>query len=684
MRAIDIQFLKGVGPKRAGRLKKLGIYTVEDLLKFFPKEYEDRSRFSLLKESQIGGKTSLEVEILGLGYVLRPRKNMSILKIPFKDSSGQGYLIFFNQEYLKNKFNIGDVFKVHGKVNKIGMELQITNPIFEKDDLKNNLGRIIPLYSLTKGLTNNDILKIMRIATEENMDLLQENLPTYIIQKYNLIGIKESVKNIHYPESDEKLRAAQYRLKFEELLILQLGLFMMKNLSETDDKGISFYKFKDTNEMINSLPFELTNAQRRVTEEIEKDMESEKQMNRLVQGDVGSGKTIIAAIAMFKCVNCGYQSAMLAPTEILATQHFKSLAPLFDKWGIKCELLIGSLTPKKKSKVLEKLENGEIDILIGTHAIIQEGIEFNRLGLAITDEQHRFGVKQRAVLNQKGNNPDMIVMTATPIPRTLALILYGDLDISIIDELPPGRKDIETFAIGPNMIDRMNGFIKKQILEGRQAYIVCPLIEESETLDLNSAEEIYMELKNNVFKEFKVGLLHGKMNSKEKDEIMQMFKNKDLDILISTTVIEVGVNVPNANIMTVYNSERFGLAQLHQLRGRVGRGEYQSYCILINYSKNKIARERMRILQESSDGFKISEKDLEIRGPGEFFGTRQHGIPELKIANLFTDMKILKIVQQEALDIIKIDPNLERQDHKKLKMEIKNMFKNLGDDLILN
>ena len=681
---MNIQFLKGVGPVKSKRLNRLNIYTVQDLLTFFPKDYEDRSRVSLLRESPIGEKVSLKVEILGPGQVIRPRRNMSILKVPFSDSSGHGYLTFFNQEYLKNQFIPGDILKVHGKINKIGMELQITSPIFEKEDLDNKLGRIIPLYSLTKSLTNNEILKLMDLAIKENLDLLGENLPLYLRDKYNLIGIKESITNIHYPQNSELLKQAQNRLKFEELLILQLGLFMIKNSSKTDEKGISFSRFNDTNEMIESLPFKLTGAQAKVIKEVENDMNSEKQMNRLIQGDVGSGKTIVAAVAMFKAVKCGYQAAMLAPTEILASQHFESLSPMFDSWNIKCELLIGALGAKKKREVLEGLKNGEIDILIGTHAIIQEGIEFDRLGLGITDEQHRFGVKQRAVLNQKGNNPDMIVMTATPIPRTLALILYGDLDISIIDELPPGRKQIETFAIGENMVDRMNGFIKKQLLEGRQAYVVCPLIEESETLELNSAEEVYMEMKENSFKEFNVALLHGKMKSKEKDEVMQGFKNKEIDILISTTVIEVGVNVPNANIMTVYNSERFGLAQLHQLRGRVGRGEYQSYCILINYSKNKIARERMRILQESTDGFKISEKDLEIRGPGEFFGTRQHGLPELKIANLFTDMKILKVVQKEALQIMKIDPYLNNVEHKTLKKEINSMFKDLGDDLILN
>ena len=407
-------------------------------------------------------------------------------------------------------------------------------------------------------------------------------------------------------------------------------------------------------------------------------------MSRLVQGDVGSGKTIVAALAMFRSVKAGYQAAMMAPTEILAVQHFESLNTLFKDYNIRCELLVGSLTDKNKEKVLDELKRGEIDILIGTHALIQDNVEFNNLALVITDEQHRFGVRQRAILNQKGNNPDVLVMTATPIPRTLALILYGDLDISIIDELPPGRKEVETYAVGPEYTDRVNKFIEKQVLEGRQAYIVCPLIEESETLSLNSAEELYEDFKNNVFKDYSVGLLHGKMNNKEKDSIMNDFKENKLDILISTTVIEVGVNVPNANIMVIYNAERFGLAQLHQLRGRVGRGEYQSYCILLNNSRNKIARERMRILQSSSDGFIISEKDLELRGPGEFFGTRQHGLPELKIANLFRDMDILKLAQSEALNVMKLDPNLEKREHQRIRKQIQKMFENLGDDLTLN
>ncbi|MGO1469290.1 MAG: ATP-dependent DNA helicase RecG [Tissierella sp.] len=676
--------MKGVGPKKAEKLNRLNIFTVEDILRYYPKDYEDRSKVSLLRNIPSGENASLEIEILGKGQVLRPRRNMSILKVPFKDKSGNGYLTFFNQEYLKSKFNVGDTFRVYGKLKRIGMEYQVSNPVFEEKDKINKVGRIIPLYSLTKGLSNNNIFKIINVALEEKIDIVDESLPFHLLVKYNLMDIKESIKNIHFPEDGDKLKRAQNRLKFEELMVLQLGLFMMKNLNKNLEKGISFSKFNDTKKIIESLPFKLTSAQAKVIEDIEKDMNSEKQMNRLIQGDVGSGKTIVAAVAMFKTAKCGYQSAMLAPTEILATQHFESLYTLFKKWDIKCELLVGSLSAKKKKDILKGLKEGQIDILVGTHAIIQDGIDFKKLGLAITDEQHRFGVKQRAVLNKKGKNPDILVMTATPIPRTLALILYGDLDISIIDELPPGRKEIETFAVGPHMIDRMNGFIRKQILEGRQAYIVCPLIEESEDLNLNSAEDLYIDLKENIFEEFNVGLLHGKMNSKDKDKIMLSFKKGNIDILISTTVIEVGVNVPNSNIMAIYNSERFGLAQLHQLRGRVGRGEYQSYCILINYSQNKIARERMRILQQSSDGFTISEKDLELRGPGEFFGTRQHGIPELKIANLFTDIKILQIVQKEAMEIIKTDPNLERKEHKKIKVQIKKMFKDFKNELILN
>lgn len=682
--SMSIQYIKGVGPKKAYSLKRLNINTIGDLIYFIPRDYEDRTSVSTLRQANLGEKTTLEVEITGIASITRPKRNMSILKVPIKDGSAPGYMIWFNQEYLKDKFKIGEVYRVNGKINKIGFELQIMNPVFESLDQSQKTGRILPIYPLTEGMTNNELIRIVNLALINNLKYIEDILPEELIEKYNLLGVNESIKNIHNPSNSDLLKRSRYRLVFEELLILQLGLFIIKNKSYSKGTGITFNRTEELEEFIKRLPFSLTKAQSKVLSEIEEDMDKPIQMNRLVQGDVGSGKTIVAVLAMFRAVKAKYQAAMMAPTEILATQHFESLSSYFEQHGIRCQLLVGSLTNKAKEKVLVDLKQGNIDIIIGTHAIIQEHVEFYNLGLAITDEQHRFGVKQRSILSQKGTNPDILVMTATPIPRTLALILYGDLDISIIDELPPGRKEIETFAVGLDMVERVNKFIEKQILEGRQAYIVCPIIEESETLDLNSAEILYQSLKDDVFINHSVGLLHGKMKPKDKDDIMEKFKNHELDILVSTTVIEVGVNVPNSNIMVIYNAERFGLAQLHQLRGRVGRGEYQSYCILLNGSKNPIARERMRILQASSDGFVISEKDLELRGPGEFFGTRQHGLPELKIANLITDIEILKVVQKEAQEIMKLDRNLSSDKYNKIKLKIIEMFKDVGNDLIFN
>lgn len=683
----SVQYIKGVGPKRALKFKKLGIFTIRDLFYFIPREYEDTTKFTPIRESILGEKSSHSVEVIGNPSVLRPRRALSILKVPVKDSSETAELVWFNQEYLKNKFHIGQKLVVNGKLNKNGMKIQIMNPIFENPKKMSKVGAINPIYPLTEGISNNEIAKIIKHIIKENINLLEEFLPFEIKDKFNLLSIEEAIKNIHFPKDEKMLEKARKTLAFQELLTLQLGLFNIKNSALNHEKTIQFKKSTDTPEIykfIEELPFELTKAQVRVYKEIEEDMESDKQMNRLVQGDVGSGKTIVAILAMFKASLSGYQSVMMAPTEILARQHYEALNDFFSEMDIKCELLVGSLKEKEKEEILKELKAGKIDVLVGTHAIIQEGVDFKNLGLAITDEQHRFGVRQRQVLTSKGENPDILVMTATPIPRTLALIIYGDLDISIIDELPPGRKKIETYAVGRALIDRMNEFIKKQIRQGRQAYIVCPLIEESETLKVISAEELYTEFKENIFKEFRVGLLHGKMKSTEKDQIMDEFKVNKIQILVSTTVIEVGVNVPNSNIMAIYNAERFGLAQLHQLRGRVGRGEYQSYCILINESKSKTSIERMRVLQRSNDGFKISEKDLELRGPGEFFGTRQHGIPELKVANLISDIEILKVVQREARLVLEEDPGLKLNKNKKLKARIQNMFKEIDKDLIFN
>ena len=439
--------------------------------------------------------------------------------------------------------------------------------------------------------------------------------------------------------------------------------------------GIAFSKDVKMSDVINELKFSLTRAQLKVLQEIDKDMENNKSMNRLIQGDVGSGKTVISIISAYKAVKSGYQVAIMAPTAILATQHLESFSEILNKFGIKCELLVSNITKKKKEEILEKLKKGDIDILIGTHALLEENVIFKNLGLVVTDEQHRFGVKQRATIVSKGNNPDTIIMTATPIPRTLALILYADLDISIIDELPPNRKKIDTYAVNKSMEDRINTFIKKQINEGRQCYIVCPLVEENEEINAKSVEEIFKKYKTEIFKDYTVEYLHGKMKAKDKDKIMEEFKNGNIDILISTTVIEVGVNVPNASVMVVQNAERFGLAQLHQLRGRVGRGEYKSYCILKYEGNSTVMKKRMKVMQDTNDGFIISEKDLELRGSGEFFGTKQHGIPEFKIANVFEDMQMLKEVQKIALNILEVDPKLELEKNLLLKQMVNEKIK---------
>lgn len=670
----SVQYIKGVGPKKASRLKRLDVNTIKDILYFIPRDYDDRSVFKRLIDGKNGDKLTLKITIEGEGTINRPRKGMSILKVPFRDESTFGQLVWFNQDYIKDSLVVGNEYVINGKYNVFASERQIVNPVIEKSNKQDKVGRIVPIYNLTEGITNNEMIKFIRLALSENLNYVNEFLPKSLIDKYGLMNIRDAIFNIHFPSTKNTMMAARQRLVYEELLMLQIALLRFKQRN-TSKEGIKFLHRDEVFEFINNLEFKLTNSQNKVIKEIFNDMESKKQMNRLIQGDVGSGKTIVAIVAMYKAILNGYQAAMMAPTEILATQHYESISKALGEYNINCKLLVGSLSKKKKEEILEELREGQIDIIVGTHAIIQDNIEFDKLGLVITDEQHRFGVGHRDSLTKKGINPDVIVMTATPIPRTLALILYGDLDISIIDELPPGRKEIETYAVGSDMRSRVYKFIEKQIDQGRQAYIVCPLIEESESLTIESATELYNELKDNVFKEYRVGLLHGRMAAKEKDSIMEGFKSHEIDILVSTTVIEVGVNVPNSSIMLVTNAERFGLAQLHQLRGRVGRGEYQSYCILINEGNSKISRERMRIMQDSTDGFKISEKDLELRGPGEFFGTKQHGLPELKVANLFSDMKILKIAQNDAMELLKRDPNISNDENLALAKQIDIMFK---------
>lgn len=670
----DVKYVKTVGPSRVKLLNKLKIYTLKDLIEYYPRDYEDRSKPKNLYEC-VDGEEVL-IEAMPTGRISEMHKGrMTISRLIVKDQTGTCYITWFNQGYLRDKFQLGRMYRFFGKISIRGSRYEMNSPVYDEIDQSKNTGKIIPIYPLTFELKQNTLRRIIENGLLEVKGQLPETLPEYILKENNLWDINSTIERIHFPVEFSDFNKARERLVFEELLTIQLALLKLKNNYEHETDGIQFSKDAKMSDVINMLPFRLTKAQLRVLEEIDNDMESNKPMNRLLQGDVGSGKTVVAMIAAYKAVKSGYQAAIMAPTAILASQHLESFQGILEELGIRTELLISSITKKKKIEILEKLQNGEIDILIGTHAILEENVVFKNLGLVVTDEQHRFGVKQRGTIASKGQNPDIIAMSATPIPRTLALILYGDLDISIIDELPPNRKKIETYAVRKNMEERVNNFIRKQIKEGRQAYIVCPLVEENEDMEgLQSVIELAERYQKETFSEYKVAYLHGKMKPKEKDEIMLKFKDGEIQILIATTVIEVGVNVPNASIMVVENAERFGLAQLHQLRGRVGRGEYQSYCILKYEGNGDTIRQRMKVMCDTNDGFVISEKDLELRGSGDFFGTEQHGLPEFKIANLFEDIGTLKKVQGLAIKIMEDDPLLEKEKNKKLNELVKEKF----------
>ncbi len=567
----DIRFVKGVGPNRVTLLNKIGINNLKDLITYFPREHEDRGKTRGIEELMHGEEALICAYPVGRINEVRIRKNLLLCKLIVRDETGSCQITWYNQPYLKNVFKPNVRYKFFGRVSRVGGKIEMQSPVYEPEDSNKSTGKIIPIYPLTYSLSQNTIRKIIEAGLQEVIGKLDEVLPEYMLKKYGLYDYNTAIKQIHFPDNFESFNKARKTLAFEELFSMQLALLRLKNKYEVNKPGIQFSKDAKMSDVINSLPFKLTGAQLRVLQEIDNDMESSKPMNRLLQGDVGSGKTVVALISAYKAVKSGYQAVIMAPTAILATQHLESFNDILKDSGIRCELLISGITKKKKEDILERLKNGEIDILIGTHAVLEENVVFNKLGLVVTDEQHRFGVRQRSIIVEKGTNPDVLVMTATPIPRTLALILYGDLDISIIDELPPNRKKIETYAVTKGMEQRVNNFIAKNVNEGRQCYIVCPLVEENEEIDAKSVMEIYENYKKNIFPNYRVEYLHGKMKAKEKDSVMEEFKNGNIDILISTTVIEVGVNVPNSNIMVIENAERFGLAQLHQLRGRVGR-----------------------------------------------------------------------------------------------------------------
>lgn len=667
----SVATIKGVGPKKLEKLNSLNLETVEDLLFYFPRTYEDRTTFLNLKDVQGEVKASFKVRVTGVNRNSYIRRNMHILSFDVEDETGKGIMTFFNQPFLKNSIKIGGIYNVYGKAVRERFITKISSPIAEKAGENLKTGGIIPKYALKKGVTNNEIVKLIR---EVNVSL-PEVLPDYLIKKYALLSRNIAVKTMHFPDDLETLEKARKRLAFEELFLLQFALLTLKD-NNRSEKSIKLNDNPKLKNFMDNLPFKLTEGQDKSLNEIINDLKSEKRMNRLLQGDVGSGKTIVAVIAMYFAYINGYQSTLMAPTEILAQQHYESVCELFKDENINVGLLTSSVSKKEREEILAKVRSGEIQMLIGTHSLINDEVVFKNLALTITDEQHRFGVKQRNTLQDKNQLANTLVMTATPIPRTLSLVLYGDLDISVIDTMPPGRKEIKTYGINSKMIDRALNFIKSEIEKGRQAYIICPLIDESEYMEsLNSVIKTYENLRDKYFHE-DVKLLHGQMKSEEKEEILNDFRDNKVKVIVSTTVIEVGINVPNATVMMVLNSERFGLAQLHQLRGRVGRGEHQSYCILHNGSSSVKSWERTKVMEKSSDGFFIANEDLRLRGPGEIFGTRQHGIPELTVSDFSTDYNILSRANIEASDIISDKVKISAGEYNKIVEEIYNRFKN--------
>lgn len=668
--------IKGIGTVRLKLFEKKGIFTAEDLIGYYPRDYEDRSKTVLIADVLPGSDVLVRGHVLTSVSEKRIHKGMTIYSMTVGDESGIMSVTWYNNKFVKHIFKKGDDYVFFGKINPKTSKKEMINPIYERPGAQKYTGKIIPIYPLWDKMTQ----KILQSAMSEAIKTAgtqAEYLPAEIPEKHKLCGIDYALHNIHFPQSFEAFNAARNRLVFEEFLILQLALMYSRGKKEAMYRK-PYDNLSCAAEFISSLPYEMTGAQKRVIREMLMDLIKSVPMNRLIQGDVGSGKTVVAAAVMYTAHCNGYQSAIMAPTEILASQHYESFSEFFRNTDIKICLLTSAT--KKKKELYEKIKDGEFDIIIGTNAVIQASVEYKNLGLVISDEQHRFGVAQRAALTAKGEAVNTIVMTATPIPRTLSFILYGDLDISVIDELPPGRKPVETFAVGENMRERIYAFLEKQLKAGFQCYVVCPLIEETQNADLKNACDLQVKMQEQ-FPQYNVGLIHGKMKPQMKEEIMTDFNSGKINILVSTTVIEVGVNVPNANVMIIENAERFGLSQLHQLRGRVGRGGDKAYCVLFAHGSGKVTKKRMEIMCKSNDGFFISEEDLKLRGPGDFFGTRQHGLPEMKIANMFTDRLLLSEAQSTAKQIIFSDPFLKNPENNGLKEKVKEMFK---DNIILN
>ena len=675
---MELKDIKGIGEKKIALLNKLGIFTVNNLLEYFPYSYIDTTKFKKISEITEEGSYSYRLKIISL-MENRKKRNIRVTKfLAMDEEMNYCTIVYFNNIFISKNLKINNVYEMYGRAKLLGKNVEIQSPTMQNK--ANIIGSIIPQYHLCKGISNLDIVKIIQNLLKKN-SYFEEKIPSNILNELNLESYDNAIRNIHFPKDNEDFIRAKRRLVFDEIFYFQLS---MKKIKRNNEDAIKFEIKDETFDFIKSLSFKLTNSQNKVLDDIFRDMTSDKQMNRLVQGDVGCGKTIISFVAMFNVIKNGFQSVLMAPTEILARQHYESAKKLFFKYNIKVELLVGSLKESEKKVIREKIENGEVDIIIGTHAVFQEKVVYKNLGFVITDEQHRFGVKQRLLLSKKSKNPDILVMSATPIPRTVGLVMFCDLDISTIDELPSGRGKVKTYFVDENYEERYMNFIKKHISEGRQAYIVCPLVDESDTLELQSVINLYERLKERYFQDVEIEFIHGKLKPVDKDRIMKNFENGKIKVLVATTVIEVGINVPNSNIMVIYNVERFGLSQLHQLRGRIGRGNYESFCILVSNNKSTNIKKRMDIMCSSNDGFYISEQDFLLRGYGDILGYRQSGEARFKILNIQKDYELLKSAIKYVDKILMDDFNFEKEENQVLKRNVDEFIQNLSNNIIMN
>lgn len=675
---MELKDIKGIGEKKIALLNKLGIFTVNNLLEYFPYSYIDTTKFKKISEITEEGSYSYRLKIISL-MENRKKRNIRVTKfLAMDEEMNYCTIVYFNSIFISKNLKINNVYEMYGRAKLLGKNVEIQSPTMQNK--ANIIGSIIPQYHLCKGISNLDIVKIIQNLLKKN-SYFEEKIPSNILNELNLESYDNAIRNIHFPKDNEGFIRAKRRLVFDEIFYFQLS---MKKIKRNNEDAIKFEIKDETFDFIKSLSFKLTNSQNKVLDDIFRDMTSDKQMNRLVQGDVGCGKTIISFVAMFNVIKNGFQSVLMAPTEILARQHYESAKKLFFKYNIKVELLVGSLKESEKKVIREKIENGEVDIIIGTHAVFQEKVVYKNLGFVITDEQHRFGVKQRLLLSKKSKNPDILVMSATPIPRTVGLVMFCDLDISTVDELPSGRGKVNTYFVDENYEERYMNFIKKHISEGRQAYIVCPLVDESDTLELQSVINLYERLKERYFQDVEIEFIHGKIKPVDKDRIMKNFENGKIKVLVATTVIEVGINVPNSNIMVIYNAERFGLSQLHQLRGRIGRGNYESFCILVSNNKSTNVKKRMDIMCSSNDGFYISEQDFLLRGYGDILGYRQSGEARFKILNIQKDYELLKSAIKYVDEILKHDFNFDKEENQVVKRNVDEFIQNLSNNIIMN